>query len=98
MSFQSSVYIQQGAGVAGEQFSDSHGERRTYTINSAEASYNNIGSAMCSVTSQGFCAAGNSGGTAVFAGLLVDPKDVALYGTGGAPLSAHAQRTELYDR
>jgi len=87
MGFQSTVSIQQGFGVPGEQYSDGPWRAQSYTINSASATYNNIGSTMCSITSQGFCAAGNSGGTAVFAGLLVDPKDVALFGTGGIPLN-----------
>ena len=87
MAFQSNVQINQGAGVPGEQYSDGPWRAQSFTINSALSSYNNIGSTMCSVTSQGFCAAGNSGGTAAFAGLLVDPKDIALFGTGGAPLS-----------
>lgn len=87
MGFQQSVFINQGAGVPGEQYSDSPWRAQSFTINSASAAYNIIGATMCSVTSQGFCAAGNAGGTAVFAGLLVDPKDVALFGTGGIPLA-----------
>jgi len=87
MGFQSTVAIYQGMGVPGEQYSDGPWRAQAFTINSASAAYNVIGTAMCSVTSQGFCAAGNSGGTAPFAGLLVDPKDVALFGTGGIPLA-----------
>lgn len=87
MAFQSTVALQQGFGVPGEQYSDGPWRAQSFTINSALASYNNIGSTMCSVTSQGFCAAGNSGGTVAFAGLLVDPKNVALFGTGGIPLN-----------
>ena len=87
MAFQSTVSILQGFGVPGEQYSDGPWRAQSFTINSASAAYNNVGSVMCSVTSQGFCAAGNSGGTAVFAGLLVDPKDIALFGTGGVPLA-----------
>jgi hypothetical protein len=87
MGFQSSVAVYQGTGVPGEQYSDGPWRAQTFTINSASAAYNIIGATMCSVTSQGFCAAGNSGGTTPFAGLLVDPKDVALFGTGGAPLA-----------
>jgi hypothetical protein len=87
MSFQSAVQINQGFGVPGEQYSDSPWRAQSFTINSAEAAYNIIGATMCSVTSQGFCAAGNTGGVLPFAGLLVDPKDVALFGTGGIPLA-----------
>lgn len=87
MGFQTAVAINQGFGVPGEQYTDSPWRAQTFTIDSALASYNVIGATMCSVTSQGFCAAGNAGGTAAFAGLLVDPKDVALFGTGGIPLA-----------
>lgn len=87
MGFQSSVQIYQGAGVPGEQYSDSPWRAQSYTIDSASAADNIIGATMCSITSQGFVAAGNSGGTAVFAGLLVDPKNIALFGTGGIPLA-----------
>jgi hypothetical protein len=87
MGFQSTVSLQQGFGVPGEQYSDGPWRAQSYIINSASAAYNNVGSTMCSVTSQGNCAAGNSGGTAAFAGLLVDPKDIALFGTGGIPLA-----------
>lgn len=87
MSFQSTVSLQQGFGVPGELYTDGPYRVEPYTINSASADYNIIGATCCSITSQGFCAAGNSGGTAAFAGLLVDPKDVALFGSGGIPLN-----------
>jgi len=87
MSFQSTVSLQQGFGVPGEQYSDGPWRAQTYTINSASAAYNIIGATVCSIVSQGVVAAGNSGGTAIIAGLLVDPKAVALFGTGGQPLS-----------
>lgn len=87
MGFQSTVSLQQGFGVPGEQYTDSPWRAQSYSINSASAAYNIIGATMCTVTSQGFCAAGNSGGTAVFAGLLVNPKNVALFGAGGIPLN-----------
>lgn len=87
MGFQSTVYQYAGFGVPGEQYSDGPWRAQSFTINSASAAYNIIGATMCSITSQGFCAAGNSGGTAPFAGLLVDPKNVALFGTGGIPLN-----------
>jgi hypothetical protein len=87
MSFQSTVSINQGFGVPGEQYTDSPSRAQTFTLVSALASYNVIGSTMCSITAQGICAAGNTGGVLPFAGLLVDPKDVALFGTGGIPLA-----------
>lgn len=87
MSFQSTVNIYQGAGVPGEQYSDSPWRAQSYQIDSASAANNNIGSTVCSIVSEGVCQAGNPGGTSVIAGLLVDPKNVALFGTGGIPLA-----------
>ena len=87
MGFQSAVSLAQGFGVPGEQFTDGPTRAETFTINSASAAYNIIGATACSVTSQGFCAAGNTSGVLPFAGILVDPKDVALFGTGGVPLA-----------
>ena len=86
MPFQSSVFIEQGFGVPGEQFSDGPWRAQPYTIESALASYNIIGATACTITSQGFCAAGRSSAQAVFAGILVDPKNLALFGSGGQPL------------
>lgn len=86
MPFQSAVQLQQGFGVPGEQFSDSPWRAQSFQIISASAAYNVIGKTMCSITSQGVCAAGNTG-TAIFAGLLVNPKNIALFGTGGVPLA-----------
>lgn len=87
MGFQQSVYLQQGFGVPGDQFSDGPWRVQSFVINSASAAYNVIGATCFSVTSQGIAAAGNSGGTAVFAGLLVDPKNQALYGSNGNPFA-----------
>jgi hypothetical protein len=87
MSFQSTVSLQQGFGVPGEQFTDGPTRAETFTINSSSASLNIIGATACSVISQGFCAAGNTTGSLPFAGILVDPKDVALFGSGGIPLN-----------
>lgn len=86
MSFQSEVFIQMGAGVPGEQYSDGPWRAQSFQINSALASYNNIGATACTITSQGVCQAG-SGGTLGFAGILVDPKNIALFGAGGIPLN-----------
>jgi hypothetical protein len=87
MGFQSTVYLQQGFGVPGELFVDAPYRVQSYILNSALASYNIIGATFVSITSQGNVAAGNSGGTAVTAGLLVDPKNQALYGVGGSSLA-----------
>lgn len=87
MGFQSAVSLLQGFGVPGEQFTDGPTRAETFTIVSASSSLNIIGATACTVTSQGVCAAGNVGGARVFAGILVDPKDVALFDTGNQPLA-----------
>lgn len=85
-AFQSTVSINMGFGVPGEMFTDAPYIAQSYTIQSASAAYNIIGATACTITSQGFCQAG-SAGTLGFAGILVDPKDVALFGAGGIPLN-----------
>ena len=89
MGFQSTVAILQGAGVPGEQYSDGPWRAQSYTINSPSAAYNIIGATGCSITSQGNVTAGNGAGSggSVYAGILVDPKNVALFGIGGIPLN-----------
>jgi len=87
MGFQQTVALQQGFGVAGEQFSDGPWRAQPYTIVSGSSANNNIGSTFCSITGDQQCAAGNAGGALVTAGLLVDPKSVALFGAGGIPLN-----------
>jgi hypothetical protein len=86
MSFQSTVSINQGFGVPGELFTDAPYIAQPFTINSGSAANNIIGATACTITSQGFCQAG-SGGTLGFAGILVDPKAIALFGAGGIPLN-----------
>lgn len=86
MAFQSSVAINQGFGVPGELYTDAPYRAQSYIINSASAAYNIIGATACTITSQGVCQAG-SGGSFGYAGILVDPKNVALFGTGGIPLA-----------
>ena len=91
-SFQSSVFIYSGSGVPGEQYDDSPSRALPYTINSVSAAYNIIGSTFCSIASgaalnnAGVVQAG-SGGALGVAGLLVAPKDYALFGTGGQALN-----------
>lgn len=87
MSFQNTVQIYQGAGVPGEQYSDGPWRAQSYQINSTDATNNNIGSTICSISSEGVCQAGNAANAFVIAGLLVDPKNIALFGTGGIPLA-----------
>ncbi len=89
-TFQSTVFINQGFGVPGEMFTDAPFQVQTYTINSAEQAYNIIGATACTVTSQGFCQAG-SGGSFGFAGILVNPKNQALFGFNGIPLEPTLQ-------
>lgn len=77
MSFQSTVFLQQGFGVAGELFTDSPRRAESFILNSADAAYNVFGRAF-TVTSEGVAAAG---GTNPFAGFLVNPKGSVLQGT-----------------
>lgn len=77
--FQSTVAINMGAGVPGEQYSDGPWRAQSYTIESADADNNIIGATVCSIASQGFCQAGNAAGAFIIAGLLVDPKNIALF-------------------
>lgn len=87
MGFQQNVFINQGAGVPGEQYSDGPWRAQSYEINSSDSANNNIGSTICSIVSEGVCQAGNAGNGFVIAGLLVDPKNIALFGAGGIPLN-----------
>lgn len=80
MAFQTTVFLQQGFGVTGDRFNDGPSRAESYIINSADAAYNIFGRGF-SITAQGTAAAGNSGGTAVFAGILVNPKGSASRGT-----------------
>jgi len=86
MGFQSTVSNQQGFGVPGEQFADGPWRAQSFRLVSAQASYNVIGATACTITSEGVAQAG-SGGTMGFAGILVDPKDIALFGASGIPLN-----------
>lgn len=77
--FQTAVQLQQGFGVPGELFTDSPFRAQSYIINSGGTPANNvIGSTCCTISSQGVV---TPGGTGVFAGFLVDPKNIALQGT-----------------
>lgn len=80
MAFQSTIFINQAAGVQGDKYSDAPSLAQSFTLRSAEAAYNIIGSTMCTVTSEGICQAGGAG-TLGFAGLLVNSKVYALNGS-----------------
>jgi hypothetical protein len=87
MSFQQTVFLQQGFGVPGELYTDSPHRAWEYTLVSASAAYNIIGATAYTLTSQGIAQAGNTGGTGVFVGVLANPKEQTLFGVGGSPLS-----------
>lgn len=80
MTFQTTVAFNQGFGVPGELFNDGPRRAASYILNSASATNNVFGRAF-TVLSQGIAQVGNPGGTNVFAGILVNPKDSALQGT-----------------
>lgn len=84
MGFQSAVQLQMGFGVPGELYNDGPVRAESFIINSGSAANNIIGSTCCTITSDGLVAAG---GTGIFAGFLVDPKNIALFGTSGVPLN-----------
>lgn len=77
MGFQSTVSLNQGFGVVGELVFDGPVRAEPFILNSADAAYNVVGRAF-TVTSQGVAAAG---GTGAFAGIMVNPKHYASYGT-----------------
>lgn len=84
MSFQSTVFLQQGFGIPGELFDDAPHKAEPFIINSADAA-NNIFGRCFTIVSEGIAAAG---GTGVFGGFLVNPKGSAAFGTAGDPLAA----------
>ena len=84
MSFQSTVFLQQGFGVPGEFYTDSPHRAEPFIINSASAAYNIIGATAYTITADGKAEAGN-GGALGFAGILVNPKNAALFGSSLAP-------------
>jgi hypothetical protein len=86
-SFQKTVNQYMGFGVPGELFVDSPSRVAPFTLNSAQASYNIIGATAYTVSSDGVAQAGNPGGTNVYAGILIGPKEQALIGDGSNPLN-----------
>lgn len=83
---QSTVAFLQGFGVPGEIYANQAVRAQSYQLQSALASYNVFGRAFTKV-SQGVAQAGNPAGTAVFAGILANPKTSALIGDGSNPLN-----------
>jgi len=88
MAFQSTVFINQGAGIQGDKYSDSPWRAQSFTLRSSNEADNIIGAAMYTKTSEGIAEAG-SGGVNGFAGLLVNSKVYANAGTvSGGTLDA----------
>lgn len=81
--FQTVVSYLTGQGVQGDLYGDQPVRCLPYILNSINAANNIFGNAF-TVTSQGVAEAG---GTGVFAGFLVNPKNSALFGNGVYALS-----------
>lgn len=97
MAFQTTVFFNQTLGFPGEQFTDSPMRGQNFVLDSALASYNIIGATAYTLVNESNvnniqvanAAAGNTGTTGVFVGILVNPKAYASFGTtGGGPLAA----------
>lgn len=80
MAFQATVFTTPGFGVPGELYTDGPHRAQSFILSSADAAYNIIGATAFTVSSEGVAAAG---GTAPFAGILVNPKVYATSGTTG---------------
>jgi hypothetical protein len=83
MGFQTTVARLSGFGVPGELYTDSPTRAQSYILQSTTSSLNIIGATAYTVVSEGIAQAG---GTGVFAGFLIDPKQYALFATGGQTL------------
>lgn len=81
--FQSTIYTVTGQGVQGDLYADFPVECLPYVLDSTDAANNIFGNAF-TVVSQGVAQAG---GTGVFAGFLVNPKNYAAFGGVGGPLT-----------
>lgn len=82
MSFQSTVFLQQGFGVIGELFNNGPVRCQPFRLVSALATYNVMGRGFSiTAANQGLAEAGNTSGTLVFAGILANPKTSPLQGT-----------------
>jgi hypothetical protein len=82
MPFQSTVALTQGFGVVGELAFDGPVRAQSYNLISDDAAYNVFGRAFTVVSET----QAKAGGTGVFAGLMVNPKEHSSNGTvaGGA--------------
>jgi hypothetical protein len=92
MGFQTAVNVELGAGLPGTLYDDGPVRAAPYELNSAQASYNVIGATAFTVVSgdPGNNAASGvvaAGGTGSFAGILMNPKVYANYGTTAGPLA-----------
>lgn len=77
--FQQTVGVTQGFSVVGEIYADSPVRCQTYTIDSTDPANNVFGRVFTkTAATQGYAEAG---GTGVFAGFLVNPKNSASFGT-----------------
>lgn len=85
--FQSTIFTLTGQGVQGDLYGDQPVRCLPYVLNSASAANNIFGNAF-TVVSQGVAQAG---GTGVFAGFLVNPKNHASFGGSAGPLSPTLQ-------
>lgn len=85
MGFQTAVDLNQGFGVIGEIFDSGPHRAQPFIIDSTDPANNVFGRAF-TVLSEGKAAAGAEGGS--FAGILINPKAHASYGTAaGGPLA-----------
>lgn len=89
-SFQQTVGLTMATGIPGEKVVDAPTRAQEYTLVSALAAYNIVGATgYTKIAGTEFqAAAGNATGTAVFAGILVDPKNHALYGDASGTLDS----------
>ena len=85
MTFQSTVNIFPSLGIPGEIYDTGPVRAEPFILNSITNP--NIFGYAFSVSAEGVAVVGNPGGTNVFAGYLVNPKNSALYGVGGDPLA-----------
>lgn len=86
MGFQTAVQDEMGFGVVGEIFDDGPHRAQPFILRSDSAADNVFGRAF-TVLSEGVAEAGKDG-TQIFAGILINPKTHASYGTtAGGPLA-----------
>lgn len=87
MGFQQIMYLDQGSGIPGARYvGDLQVQVMAYTLNSTDQTQNIYGRAF---TFNGDLLV-QAGGTGVFAGFMVNPKQTPLFGTLGNPLAASA--------